>query len=74
MVCMMTDFDIINFPVLDVDVPRCTSYALYILQLGFKSGICLLIAPVPVHCFSITFIMFARVCSHVDDFNARNKC
>ena len=23
---------------------------------GFKSGICLLIAPVPVHCFSITFI------------------
>ena len=22
---------------------------------GFKSGICLLIAPVPVHCFSITF-------------------
>ena len=24
---------------------------------GFKSGICLLIAPVPVHCFSITFIV-----------------
>ena len=24
---------------------------------GFKSGICLLIAPVPVHCFSITFIL-----------------
>ena len=24
---------------------------------GFKSGICLLIAPVPVHCFSITFLM-----------------
>ena len=24
--------------------------------LGFKSGICLLIAPVPVHCFSITII------------------
>ena len=23
---------------------------------GFKSGICLLIAPVPVQCFSITFI------------------
>ena len=22
---------------------------------GFKSGICLLIGPVPVHCFSITF-------------------
>ena len=25
---------------------------------GFKSGICLLIAPVPVHCFSITFTTF----------------
>ena len=25
------------------------------LQFCFKSGICLLIAPVPVHCFSITF-------------------
>ena len=25
--------------------------------LGFKSGICLLIAPVPVHCFSITFVL-----------------
>ena len=24
----------------------------------FKSGICLLIAPVPVHCFSITFHTF----------------
>ena len=24
-------------------------------RFGFKSGICLLIAPVPVHCFSITF-------------------
>ena len=23
---------------------------------GFKNGICLLIAPVPVHCFSITFV------------------
>ena len=72
-----------------------------------------MIAPVPVHCFSITFISskiydksddfdydivnfpflvgdvprrpsygvnisqlirFARVCSHVDDINARNKC
>ena len=25
-------------------------------RFGFKSGICLLIAPVPVHCFSITFL------------------
>ena len=28
---------------------------LYFLFIGFKSGNCLLIAPVPVHCFSITF-------------------
>ena len=28
---------------------------LFISRFGFKSGICLLIAPVPVHCFSITF-------------------
>ena len=32
---------------------------LFISRLGFKSGICLLIAPgpVPVHCFSFTFTM-----------------
>ena len=40
------DFNTVNFPCLDGDVPR------YISQL----------------------IRFARVCSHVDDFNARNKC
>ena len=28
---------------------------LFISRFGFKSGFCLLIAPVPVHCFSITF-------------------
>ena len=30
-------------------------FYLFISRFGFKSGICLLIAPVPVHCFSITF-------------------
>ena len=35
-------------------------YFVYLLYLfiscfGIKSGICLLIAPVPVHCFSLTF-------------------
>ena len=30
-------------------------YYLFISRFGFKSGICLLIAPVPVYCFSITF-------------------
>ena len=45
------DFDIVNFPFLDGDVPRSTSYGVYISQL----------------------IRFARVSSHVDDFNNRNK-
>ena len=42
------DFDIVNFPFLDVDVPHSTSYGVYISQL----------------------IRFARVSSHVADFNA----
>ena len=45
------DFDIVNFPFLDGDVPRSTSYGVYISQL----------------------IWFARVSSHVVDFNAHNK-
>ena len=45
------DFDIVNFPYLDGDFPRFTSYAVYISQL----------------------IRFARVSSHVADFNAGNK-
>ena len=46
------DFDIVNFPFLDFDVPRRASYGVYISQL----------------------IRFSRVCNHVTDFNARNKC
>ena len=42
------DFDIVNFPFLDGDVPRSASYGVYISQL----------------------IRFARVSSHVADFNA----
>ena len=45
------DFDIVKFPFLDGDVPRSTSYGVYISQL----------------------IRFARVSSHVEDFNTRNK-
>ena len=45
------DFDIVNFPFLDGDVPRSASYGVHISQL----------------------IRFARVSSHVDDFNTRNK-
>ena len=29
---------------------------LFISRFGIKSGICLLIVPVPVHCFSLTFV------------------
>ena len=46
------DFDIVNFPFLDGNVPRRASYSVYISQ----------------------HIRFARVCNHVADFNARNKC
>ena len=48
---MTFDFDIVNIPFLDGDVPRSTSYGVDISQL----------------------IRFARVSSHVVDFNARNK-
>ena len=43
--------DIVNFPFLDSDVLRSTSYGVNISQL----------------------IRFARLSSHVDDFNTRNK-
>ena len=46
------NFDIVNFPFVDGDVPCCPSYGVFISQL----------------------IRFARECSHVDDFNTRNKC
>ena len=47
----LADSLIVNFPFLDGDVPRSTSYGVYISQL----------------------IRFARVSSHVADFNSRNK-
>ena len=46
------DFDTVNFPFLDGDVPCRPSYGVYISQI----------------------IRFARVCCHVEDLNARNKC
>ena len=45
------DFDIVNFPFLNGDIPRTTSFGVYISQL----------------------IRFARVSSHLADFNARYK-
>ena len=44
------DFDIVNFPFLDGDIPCHPSYGMYISQL----------------------IRFARVCSNVENFYARN--
>ena len=46
------DFDIVNLPFLDGNVPRRASYGVHISKL----------------------IWFARVCNHVADFNAGNKC
>ena len=45
------DFGIVNFPFLDRDIPRATSYGVYISHL----------------------IRFARVSSHVADYNTRNQ-
>ena len=45
------DFDIVNFPFLDGDIPRATFYGVYTSQL----------------------LRFARVSSHVTDFNVRNQ-
>ena len=45
------DFELVNFPYLDRDLPRRVSYGVYISHL----------------------IRFARVSSHVTDFNTRNK-
>ena len=36
-------------------------YFLFISYFGFKSGIWPLIAPVPVHCFPITFLLFLNI-------------
>ena len=49
--CDDFDFEIVNFPFLDGDVPLAAFYGVYISQL----------------------IRFARVSSHVTDFNTRNK-
>ena len=46
------EFDIVNFPFLDGDVPCRPSSGVYISH----------------------FIRFARVCCHVEYFNARYKC
>ena len=52
------NFEIVNFPFLDGDVPRSPSYGVYISQLY---GV-----------YISQLFRFARVCSNVDDFNNRN--
>ena len=37
---------------------------LFISRFGFKSKICLLIVPVPVHCFSITYLFIKSFSQH----------
>ena len=53
------NFEIVNFPFLNGDVPRSPSYGVYISQLIRFARVC-------------SFIRFARVCSYVDNFNNRN--
>ena len=66
------DFDIVNFPFLDGDVPRSTSYGVYISQL-----IPFLDCDVPrstsYGVYISQLIRFARVSSHADNFNTRIK-
>ena len=52
------DFEIVNFPFLDGDVPRSPSYGVYISQLSYGVYISQL-------------YRFARVCSIIADFNNR---
>ena len=40
MISAMTDFDIVNFPFLDGDVPRRASYGVYISQLIRFASVC----------------------------------
>ena len=66
------DFDIVNFPFLDGDVPRSTSYGVYISQLiPFLDGDVPRSTSYGVYISKL--IRFARVSSHADDFNTRIK-
>ena len=58
------DFEIVNFPFLDGDVPRSTSYGVYISQL---------IHFISYRVYISQLIHFARASSPVADFNTRNK-
>ena len=55
------DFNTVNFPFQDGDVPRSASYGVYVPR-SASYGV-----------YISQLIRFARVSSHVDDFNTRNK-
>ena len=38
----------------------CLYVILIVSHFGFESSICLLIAPVPIHCFLVTFLLNKR--------------
>ena len=48
-------------------------YYLFISRFSFKSGVCLLIAPVPVHCFYITFAAKTYELIFTDERSVGNK-
>ena len=51
----------------------CFSFKLRNTRFDIKSGICLLIVPVPVHCFSLTFVTkhacleYKEICTYTQD-------
>ena len=72
------DFDIVNFPFFRLAmfnvVPLMECIFLNLpLPLGAWDGIRYFIVALPEPSINY-FIIFARVCSHVEDLNARNKC
>ena len=47
-----------------VHIVFCLFVILVIFHFGFESGLCLVIAPVRVHCFPITFIEYIKFIKH----------
>ena len=62
MIRAVVDSEYINH---DTQYDRFSISDLFISRFGFKSGVCLLIAPVPVHCFSITYTMRMYTYFHI---------
>ena len=52
----------------------CLFVILFISHFGFKSGLWLVIAPVPVHCFSITFNTMKKQRRGLNRYNVLQSC